>query len=319
MKNIPINTIYDNLSFAKDLYNKELFGPSDLNVTNNKTNLDNYVNDYYLNSLKFRDTRDWELGKPAEILALGCSHSYGLGVPQQYNWPSIVESRTGKTVANLSMCGASAETMLQSFLLYLDNVGNPEYVFACFPTHSRYTHIVEGMFYHVGQSVDKETKSKKTISILRTSDHQTGEVNIQDKIFKFPGDPKYLIPTQEAVNQYISSIYMIEKICKFLNIKFYWGTWFVRTQEIFTRNLFLQENFCLDKNNHIKEISSNSTMYEYFDDQNFYREKKCRLTHSMDSDDFEKYKDNMWRVGSDGSHLGIHWQYHTAESFIEKI
>jgi hypothetical protein len=318
MKNIPTNKLTDNIEFAKHLYSDKMT-LSDIPMTNNKTDLDRNVNDYYLNNLNFRDRRDWINNNPAEIVALGCSHTYGIGVPQEYNWPSIVEARTGKTVANLGICGASAELNLNSFLRYLDTVGKPKYVLACFPDHLRYSHITEGKFYYVNGAQDDHSKSRKVVTHLRTSDHITGEINIKDKIIKLPGDAKYLIPTQESLNQYISSIYIIEKICKFLDIKFYWGTWSMATQKIFTENLFLEDWFCLNKNNHVESIKSNSTANEFFDKENYYREVKCQLSHSMDEKDFEKYKNNMWKIGSDNNHLGIHWQHHTAESFIEWI
>ena len=318
MKNIPIDTINDNIEFAKHLYVQDI-APHNDSLINNKSHTDKNVNEYYLNSRNFRDKREWINGSPAEILALGCSNTYGLGVPQNYTWPSIVESRTGKTVANLGICGASAAWNLDSFLVYLDLVGKPKYVLACFADYLRYSHIVDGKFYHVGgPDDDYGAQARKTVSYIRTSDYTTGEINIKDKIIKLPADPKYLIPAQESLHQYISSIYIIEKICKFLDIKFYWGTYAGQTQEIFTKNLFLEETFCLDKNNHIESIKSGVTTNKLTKWTS--SEQDCHgITHSMDEEDFIKHKDGMWLIGSDGTHLGIHWQHHTAESFIEKI
>lgn len=305
MKNTYINTVYDNIGFASLLHGKDMI-ISTLGIVDNKTSLDEYSNEYYINNLNFRDKRNWEYGKPANVIALGCSQTFGVSVPQEYTWPSIVESQTGLAVANLGICGASAEKMLNSFLYYLDNIGVPEYVFACFPDHLRYSHVVEGDFYKIDAKVDKNPRSKKVVSNLRTSDHLTGEINIHDKIIKLPTDPRYLIPTQEAISQYISSIYTIEKICKLLNIKFYWGTWKHESQIIFTENLFLQKDFCLNSKNHIEEINS-------------VHELGCQSDHLIDKIDFDKYKNQMWDRGSDKIHLGIHWQLHTAESFIKKI
>jgi hypothetical protein len=317
MENIPTNII-NNIEFAKHLYIDDVF-PDHAALFNNRTKSDNEVNEYYLNSINLRDKREWVNGKPAEILALGCSQTYGLGVPQNYNWPSIVESKTGKTVANLGICGASAELNLNTFLLYLDRVGKPKYVLACFADYLRYSHIVDGKFYYVVDSKDPDNETvRKRISYLRTSDYTTGEINVKDKIFKLPGDPRYLIPAQESLHQYISSIYIIEKICKFLDIKFYWGTYAGQTQEIFTKKLFLEKNFCLDKNNHIESIKSGVTVNKFTKWTS--SEQNCQgVTHSMDEEDFIKHKDGMWLIASDGAHLGIHWQHHTAESFIEKI
>jgi hypothetical protein len=317
MKNIPIKSITEDIEFAKDLHNtKAVFNTPVL--LNNKMDTDNNINDYYLNNLKFRDKRDWEKEKPAEIIALGCSNTFGLAIPQEYTWPSILESLTKKTVANLGVIGAGAEQILSSFLLYLDTVGTPKYVFACFPDHLRYSHIADGFFCSLDPAYSNN-KTQKVISYLRTSDYITGDINIKDKIIKLPMDPKYTISTQESLSQYISSIYVIEKICKFLNIEFYWGTWNIETQKLFLNNFFLDKEFCLDKKNHVEEIKSNMTTSSSSNEENNYHLNDCKSSHSIDKKEFEKHRDEMWIIGSDRNHLGIHWQYHTAENFIKKI
>jgi hypothetical protein len=319
MKNIHINNLYESMDFVKDLYSTKKSFNGFLNIINNKSYIDNNTNDYYFNSLSFRDKVEWQKGKPAEILALGCSHTFGVGVPQKYTWPSIVESITKKTVANLGICGASAEQMLESFLLYLDTVGNPTYVLACFPDYLRYSHVVDGTFYSINNKYVHNNKPFKTMSHIRSSDHYTGEIYIKDKIFKLPADPRYIIPTQESLSQYISSIYIIEKICKFLNIEFYWGTWSKETQDMFTNSFFLDKNFCLDIKHHVEKIQSDAMISDTKEFKHRLALSYCKSDHSINKEDLIKYKHNMWKLGSDQAHNGIHWHYHTAENFIEKI
>jgi hypothetical protein len=303
-----------NINFAKDIQVKDVVLQHS-HLEENRTILDNYTNDYYINNFYFRDTDDWESGKPSDIIALGCSHTYGIGVPQDYNWPSIVKLKTNKSLANLGICGASAASVLNSFLLYLDRVGVPKYVIGCFPDYLRYSHISDGRFYYFYKG---QTVAQKVVTHVRTADYITGASHVEDKIIKLPTDPKYVISAEESLSQYISSIYTIEKVCKFLNIKFYWGTWSGFTQEIFEKNLFLEEEFCLDKNNYVEgidiDISLNKNPKEIFQ----ARGLGCKSDHEMNKEDFEKYKD-MWGVASDQNHLGIHWQHHTAENFIKKI
>jgi hypothetical protein len=319
MKNTLIKTVNEDIGFAKALNNKHTIFNSFLKIIDNKIDMDKNVNDYYINNLQFRDKVDWEKGKPAKIIALGCSNTYGIGVPQEYTWPSIVESITKKTVANLGTLGASAEKILESFLLYLDTVGNPEYVLACFPEYLRYSHILDGIFYSIPSNYGNRTEAFQAISNIRSSDHYTGEIHIRDKIVKLPADPRYIIPAQESLRQYINSIYIIEKICKFLNIKFYWGTWSIETQNMFLDNFFLNEDFCLNIENHVEKIKSGISSGENFEKPFYSILVKCQLTHSISEENFKKYQNGMWKIGSDEQHLGIHWQYHTAESFIEKI
>lgn len=310
MKNKNTKKVFDNVDFAFNLYNKEIISYQ-TGLINNKTQLDNYVNEYHINSLNFRDIKEWTPEKPSDVVALGCSNTYGIGVPQEYTWPSIIESTTGMSVSNLGICGASAEKSLESFLLYLDKVGNPKYVFACFPDYLRYSQIIEGRFYSFPWPKHND-KSEKMITHLKTANHITGDTDINHSIVKFPETAQYIIPFQESLNQFISSIYVIEKICKFLNIKFYWGTWSAFTQEIFTENFFLEESFCLSHKNYIKEIRSDDLETRSLDDG---KGVMCNSEHNVDTKD----KASMWNVAADNNHFGIHWQYHTAESFIKNI
>ena len=133
-----------------------------------------------------------------------------------------------------------------------------------------------------------------------------------------PSDPRYLISSEESLSQYISSIYIIEKLCKFLDIKFYWSTWHDSTRGIFLEKLFLQEEFCLNKDNFIETITSGFLANSFLDPLGYLVEQECDSNHEMNIEDYEKYKE-MWKVGSDKNHLGIHWQHHAAESFIKKI
>jgi len=304
-----------NINFAKNIQVKDVVLEHS-HIEKNRTILDNYTNEYYTNNFHFRDTVNWESGKPSDIIALGCSHTYGIGVPQDYNWPSIIKLKTNKSLANLGICGASAASVLNSFLLYLDRVGMPKYAIACFPDYLRYSHISDGKFYSF--SYKEQKFAQKVVTHVRTADYITGESHVEDKIIKLPMDPKYVIPAEESLSQYISSIYTIEKVCKFLNIKFYWGTWSGFTQEMFEQNLFLEEEFCLDKNNYINGIDIDISLDKSPEEIVQARGLGCKSDHGMNKEDFEKYKD-MWGVASDHNHLGIHWQHHTAENFIKKI
>ena len=318
MKNTHTNSKKHSTDFTLDLHNKYM-QKNNIKILNNKTYLDKNVNEYHTNNFSYRDKKDWKPENPAEIVALGCSHTYGIGVPQEYTWPSIIESKTGKVVANLGMCGASAEKLLESFFLYLDTVGTPKYLFVCFPDHQRYSHVAEGNFFVINDNeLGDNLSSRKVVTHTRTADYLNGDINLKDKIIKLPGNPQYLIPAEECLSQYISSIYIIEKLCKFLNIKFYWSTWHDSTRGIFLEKLFLQEGFCLNRNNFVETITSGFLAKQFLDPVDYLVEQECDSNHEMNIEDFEKYK-SMWKLGSDGSHLGIHWQHHAAESFIKWI
>jgi hypothetical protein len=308
MKNIYIRNKGDSTFFTHTLHNSKMPN-NEMYFINNKTIKDNNVNEYYLNNFKLRDMKDWENGNPSEIVALGCSNTYGFGVPQDCSWPSIVERITKKNVANLGICGASAEQILDCFLLYLNTVGKPKYVLACFPEHLRYSHIADNIFYFSDIGNTKDYKTRKVVSNIRTVDYESGEINLKDFIVKLPADPRYIFPMEQSLSQFISSIYKIQTICKLLDIEFYWGTWFEQTANIFIEELFVNGEFCLNKDNYLDNLEQNEDIIE----------KNCETNHFTNQEDFIKNKDSMWNLASDGKHPGIHWHHHIAENFVERM
>lgn len=308
MKNIYIRNKGDSTFFTQTLHNSKM-PTNGMDFINNKTIKDNNVNEYYLNNFKLRDMKDWENGNPSEIVALGCSNTYGFGVPQDCSWPAIIERITKKNVANLGICGASAEQILDCFLLYLNTVGKPKYVFACFPEHLRYSHIVDNIFYFLDIKNTKDYKTKKVVSSLRTIDYESGEINLKDFIVKLPADARYIFPMEQSLSQFISSIYKIQTICKLLGIEFYWGTWFEQTANIFIEELFVNDEFCLNKDNYLDNLEQNEDIIE----------KNCGTNHFTNQEDFIKNQYSMWNLASDGKHPGIHWHHHIAENFVERM
>jgi hypothetical protein len=266
-----------------------------------KTNLDKHFNDYSLNNFGFRDYADLIKNNPADIVALGCSNTFGLGLNQNYIWPSILQNNTGLKVANLGIAGSSVHLQLSSFLYYLNNIGLPKYVFALLPDCFRFSCIDDNFSYTSGHSDDSSILPKKLVTSVLTVNFITGESENFDKIIKTPTRPEYFISGHQALEQYINAIYTIQSICKLLNIKFYYSTWHNFSENTLLNIMFKNSNSGLNKNNYV-------SINENFAD--------CEDYHGNIKDEIIN---KMWFTAADNKHLGIHWHTHAAEHFIEKI
>jgi len=164
------------------------------------SHLDFHKNTYKLNNLNFRDEKDLISGKPADILTLGCSQTFGIGLPQEYIWPFLIEKKMNRSVSNLGMSGASAKMISDLMLYYFKNVGLPKVVIANFPDTFRYSHLLDGEIY--AEAPNKNSTHFKltdrppfqTITFLKNVDYGDGEIYIKDKYVKFPADAADIIP-----------------------------------------------------------------------------------------------------------------------------
>ena len=90
---------WENSAF-KHIYFEKAHSPyvSHTVVLRNEYGMPNLL-EYSHNSYNFRSK---EFHEDTEIVALGCSHTFGVGVPEKFIWPTFVKELTGiEDVVNL--------------------------------------------------------------------------------------------------------------------------------------------------------------------------------------------------------------------------
>jgi hypothetical protein len=276
-----------------------------VDVKEQTSNLDFNKNIYKINNFGFRDEKDLIPGNPAEILAFGCSQTYGVGLPQNYIWPVLLEKEIQKTVANLGMSGAGAKTIFEVMMYYIKYIGKPKMVIAMFPDCFRYLHVRDKDFYTVTNNNYPMFPESPQLSVtyIRTADYDTGELYMKDKFIKLPCDPGYVIPPQESIKQFFSSVYMMETVCNLLNIKFYWGTYYGYNNTLLFEML-KNKRFQLDISNYIDKIYSISSDW---------------LSKSNKLLDIEPSYQSMIKLAADKQHLGIQWHVYVVEKIMEHL
>ncbi len=265
-------------------------------------------NTYEINQFGFRGKID----ENSDILASGCSITFGIGVPELGRWTNFLSNSINKSVTNLGSPGASVESICTNIIQHCMNNKMPNEIFCLFPDFFRSMVVVDKEFY----------KSKIKRGKIGTNDYlefiYCNPTIFRDKgsIFMEIENQKYIedsVSPHQLILDSVNFIYILESFCLVNNIKLHWTTWDLPT------SLVMQE-LCNIKNFKLKNFSP-----LFPAGSEFSREPSivadCEVDHSTGFEDSAS-----WRKGSDYSiinrekatnyaHPGIHFQYHVAEFF----
>lgn len=89
---------------------------------------------YKINSLGFRSE---EFDQSPSILALGCSYTFGVGLPIKDTWPSILAAKLNLNFWNLGIPGGANDTAFRLGYHYIPKL-KPKYVFLLATEESRF-------------------------------------------------------------------------------------------------------------------------------------------------------------------------------------
>jgi hypothetical protein len=96
--------------------------------------LDPNVITYKYNSQGFRDN---EFDQQPAGIALGCSHTFGTGVPVEQAWPNQLQNLLRQKVWNLGVGGAALDTCYRLLEYWIENL-NVKFVVCAVPGIARY-------------------------------------------------------------------------------------------------------------------------------------------------------------------------------------
>ena len=96
--------------------------------------LDDRALTYQYNSEGFRDS---EFDQQPAGIALGCSHTEGLGIHAEHAWPRQLQNLLGQKIWNLGVGGAALDTCYRLFEYWIEHL-NVEFVVCAVPEASRY-------------------------------------------------------------------------------------------------------------------------------------------------------------------------------------
>ena len=290
------------------------YAPYAKNIIQNRSNGESFLptvdehNTYEINSLGLRG----EVDLNADVLASGCSITFGIGLPEYGRWTNLLSNKMNKSIMNLGNPGGSVATICNQIIHYCVNNKMPKEIFCLMPDFWRNMVVVDKEFYKSGVKRENvgtkdylelmfcnpNVKTNGDIVVMETKD----KTNIEDSV-----SPHQLI--LNAVNY----IYILESFCLLNNIKLYWTTW-ERSSSMIMEELSKIEGFKLKK--FVPFYPKDAS-----DQLNIFIKNTCSSDHDSE------FKNHFcWPSGSDYSiidykkqpemsHPGIHFQHHVAEFF----
>jgi hypothetical protein len=252
---------------------------------------------YSINRKLYRG-KDFIEGSPAEILAAGCSQTWGTGLPDTLIWPNILKEKlNAKDVDNLGQPGKSIRGIVEIIFSYFKEVGHPEKLFILLPPMWRFR-----LPRTPGVMVSKE-KHNNDIIIDGAVYHEDNA-----KFYKLPLALHEIITEEIAYDQALMSLRLLEQYCKQSNIFLSYGFWDP------------------DENLFFKEIANQNKYYEKYSfiDSSWFNGKTFNGDHPDCHQDFANNPGfrMFWEMANDydqheNAHIGAHASIHIAEKFYE--
>lgn len=249
--------------------------------------------EYKNNSFGYRG-EDWE-GSP-DILTLGCSNTYGVGVPITGNWPSILSKISNRDVRNLSFPGASIQQLVSMAFKSFEIFGNPKTILCLFPDPYRIK-----IPSNENLAISETKYSGILHSIFLQSKHNMEE---RPKYSKKPHHYEDILPQEFALFISTQYIHMLEQYCNSNNIELVWLSWF----DDFNKTLNAIEDKIFNNVYFDQEVVINLEDFEEECHKEYLEEFEKYFISGLDIEDDEDYR-----------HPGVHKHIHIAESFYNKI
>lgn len=292
--------------FRKDAVN------SSYNKKDNSIETVDEENTYEINSIGCRG----EIDENSDVLAFGCSLTFGLGVPELGRWPNFLSKKINKSVTNLGNPGDSVKNICINAIQYSLNTKMPKEIFCLFPDFFRSKVVVDKEFYkskvNRGDMGTKDVLDNIFCNPTIIKDKKSFFMEVEDK-----GYIEDSVSPHQLILDSVNFIYILESFCLSNNIKLYWTTWNGPTS-------FILEELSKIKNFKLKNFTSFYPIgfnLEY-DGIGGFVNNNCNMnTHE------HEFKDHVcWAQGSDyafingektfkNSHPGIHVQEHISEFF----
>jgi hypothetical protein len=267
-------------------------------------------NTYEINSIGCRG----EVYKNPEIIASGCSITFGLGVPELGRWTNFLSEKFNKNVLNLGSPGASVESICNQIIQYCMNNKMPKEIFCLMPDFFRSMVVADKEFYK--SKVDRGEVGKRDYLEIMFCNPQV--YRDKDMLYMEITNKKYIedyTSPHQLILDSVNSIYILESFCLSNNIKLHWSTWDGPTALII-EELKKIENF---------KLKNYTSIFPFTDMEHPLTQPHVDCCSLHDS----KFKDHVsWRQGSDyvvinnkkdvtNSHPGIHFQHHMADMFYD--
>lgn len=264
---------------------------------------EDYENSYFVNSLSMRSP---EPEKSTELVVLGCSQTFGVGVPVEATWGKFLSDMLGCSYASYAITGASLSYMSDYLEFHIRNYGIPKYVAALAPNFSRNEFPVDGINLTTKNAKTKNTPKVEPIrgpsGSFAKSVHISKRPHIVEEIM-----------TLEALYYFSNrDLLKILSICSANNIKCVWTSWDGDVVDLYSsiyKNAEKKKNPLPYKENFV-------SIDKYLWDINVLKDLPALDCHQ----DLKNKYTKTFDFGLDNQfHYGVHAHAHIADVFYTRI
>jgi hypothetical protein len=175
---------------------------------------DKHSIDYHYNSSGYRCSEF----NDQKIMILGCSETFGYGLPVEKTWPYILSEKMNMDYVNLAKPGDGLQAQVIKAFQFFKEYHNPKYIFGVFPMNRLEFPYVKDKFGisggHSDSYIGKEDMKFIQQSFLSSDD--------SEKYSKSPYDANKIIPVEVATFYNFMFLQMLEQYCESNSIKFLW-------------------------------------------------------------------------------------------------
>lgn len=248
-----------------------------------------------LNSFGYRSPEFAEV----DLVTAGCSQTFGMGVEEEYIWPTLLSNKLNMSHVNLGNPGASPQLIVENIIKFISKYGKPKVVCAVFPNLYRFRFAVRHDIL-VPKSKYQDNSPVAHIENLSMLLNGTLLEN-RPKLSKLPHEVIEVLPYEAALYLSLNSIKHLVEYCKIAEIPLYISSWYPSTQEIFMKK---------------GELGIGTKEYLSFDlAVDFYEDPRLVDYCHSNTHDLE-----TWDKGLDvAMHMGAHQHLHFAELFSNAI
>jgi hypothetical protein len=152
------------------------------------------------------------------IACFGCSNTYGVGLPYEETWVSLLNKHLGDKwcVKNYGAIGASNDMISRLIYNYIIN-NKPKIICCYFPEITRIEIVDDNKNFLINCSFISNFNYKYFENIYNK--------NVLKRIKNTYDAYKIIYNEKTCMFNFIKNIKFIEAICKLNNIDFYWSTW----------------------------------------------------------------------------------------------
>lgn len=279
--------------------------------------------EYRRNKYCFRSS---EFKENEQLLFAGCSHTYGMGVPEDMIWGVQIANRLNLSYSNLGIPGASVSTIVNNIFAYFRLFGHPKILVIIFPNFERLMLPVNtNILVPSTRNYSNYVKNNLPLNDLYL-EHSYLVENTQPKFSKKPHNVDEVIPLDVPYWMATQSINLLEQYCDMAKVKLIWSTWDYMTYRSLKKmnskdNSYFKHMVDIEMDKWVSFDPLGPDVYHnnpvLLDDKCLSRQT-CDLAINCHNDIRNKYE-KIFDLAADNGHWGTHRHTHIAETLSKYI